>query len=1301
MIDYDTLLSSEGYKSLDSVAKQTVKKKYLDEMSATQSFQSLPTPERERVVYHALFSDTDPEERKKQSESAVIQGLKGIYEAAKPLASMGAPGPAALVGLQGKYYEAPYITEEESQWRNEPRGLLPPKGTLSKITRMGGSFSVEAPLYAMGGGAVELMGGKILANLAKKKIAGKLAAHAIRTGLTMGGVEAGLTPGKVMSKQETLSEAPLNIAKQTGTGALLGVGGEVAGSMGGKVAEKFAPEFIKLSQKTSAALGMGGTMALTAPEGERVPSFLFGTVLGVAMPGGERDPRNEIHKVIRENLDYARTKGLRPSVVGKRTTPQQQQFAKAFDDIAYDIIARKGQPLGIDEQGNPLQVELPSNMSEYARAVDMIRREAGQKMTEIAVTEGKRGNIINTDGITENVLQPVLKKAATGEVSPEVATEASEWSQRFAQMGDLTPIQAENLISELNAKVNRNFRAGYFGRGTPSAFLNDLRANLRSTLMDSIERSTGSKVYEVWRQKWANATSLLNDANQRALVSSRAAPKGFFDLADMFSVAEGVRGGVKILFGDVQGGLLDLTKAGMIHRTKAWIKSLNNSDAIIRHTFKNVDSLLERYKTIDVQQKTASDVIRYLRYLPRESRQRIFAENPEFAEDLKATLKPLTAITFQPKVGPVRRIINETSGEPIAIPQKKLPYTPQPFEIQGKGKVPPVQFIRSEEMGTGHELRTGEPTKQPIKESAEIGKGFLQELWEDLNTKFKSEKGSVRIGSGKEENNPSKKKFDLVDKYGDRILKTSWDIETKKVSPVYGSEYHDKGIPEGRYDKNVRMFLDHKNKVIGTRLFASTENQKLLNEGRIDLEKIRDISYPIEREGAGEFIKENPDWRWIPQVDEIVRNRAEVFDAASHLDKAVKLSFMKDVGITTSSENIKEINSFLNKAREAIASGDEKSAEKYQEKILSIGRKNLDSLFSDIPDIKIEVNHTWGDYGGSEPTFETKIFYTDSKHNETLVDRLSGLGKKWKQDTIHISEELDRGPESGILGMIDNEGYSVEPQLEISFNKPLSTKNFIEFNNVLRENNLAGSTLRSDRKSVFIYNISRGDYGQKPSEFYRKIKQVTKALHNSGFQERFSTTSQGNWIERIDYSKVRRLLIIGNERSGATRTYESIGSKISSQKGPTGPGIKSLVSAGIASAGLSLLPSTAQSKEIISFEDKLKSIIGEAESEGLDGMRMVASAINNRGTLKGVYGKDAIIEKNGKYFRKTSKGIRIITKSVVEDAKKAIADAEENDYAIGADHWEGTKFKKPRWSNNMEIATRSKNQIFYRSKARR
>ena len=104
---------------------------------------------------------------------------------------------------------------------------------------------------------------------------------------------------------------------------------------------------------------------------------------------------------------------------------------------------------------------------------------------------------------------------------------------------------------------------------------------------------------------------------------------------------------------------------------------------------------------------------------------------------------------------------------------------------------------------------------------------------------------------------------------------------------------------------------------------------------------------------------------------------------------------------------------------------------------------------------------------------------------------------------------------------------------------------------------------------------------------------------------------------------------------------------------------------------------------VINESDAVRSIIGEAGGEGLEGMRAVASAIRNRGHLRGVYGLHA------KHVNREPKWVWAM-------AKKAWADSKRYDYAEKATHWEGTAFKVPYWAKKMRMVKQVGNQRFYK-----
>jgi len=143
------------------------------------------------------------------------------------------------------------------------------------------------------------------------------------------------------------------------------------------------------------------------------------------------------------------------------------------------------------------------------------------------------------------------------------------------------------------------------------------------------------------------------------------------------------------------------------------------------------------------------------------------------------------------------------------------------------------------------------------------------------------------------------------------------------------------------------------------------------------------------------------------------------------------------------------------------------------------------------------------------------------------------LGRNLKQENVHIREYIDFLPENTKIGIEDKDGWTYEPYVRFEFKKQLSDKDFLNLAKIASENGMAGLTLASDRKSILAYNISKF---KKYEDFREDIRSFELALNSRG----------------VDFNVkggIIRLLNIGREEGGATRTYEEILGDIREQSG--------------------------------------------------------------------------------------------------------------------------------------------------------
>lgn len=104
----------------------------------------------------------------------------------------------------------------------------------------------------------------------------------------------------------------------------------------------------------------------------------------------------------------------------------------------------------------------------------------------------------------------------------------------------------------------------------------------------------------------------------------------------------------------------------------------------------------------------------------------------------------------------------------------------------------------------------------------------------------------------------------------------------------------------------------------------------------------------------------------------------------------------------------------------------------------------------------------------------------------------------------------------------------------------------------------------------------------------------------------------------------------------------------------------------------------------------IKSIVGEAESQGFEGMLAVAHSLRNRGTLKGVYGLRSLRIRHHLYSRHT------IEEATLAWEQSAI----DYDITHGSTGWGNIndvhKFEMCRWWNHCVVTAVIKDHVFYK-----
>lgn len=114
---------------------------------------------------------------------------------------------------------------------------------------------------------------------------------------------------------------------------------------------------------------------------------------------------------------------------------------------------------------------------------------------------------------------------------------------------------------------------------------------------------------------------------------------------------------------------------------------------------------------------------------------------------------------------------------------------------------------------------------------------------------------------------------------------------------------------------------------------------------------------------------------------------------------------------------------------------------------------------------------------------------------------------------------------------------------------------------------------------------------------------------------------------------------------------------------------------------------STQARAEIPEPQALRILIGEASGEGEKGMQAVAEVLRRRDSVRGFYGLNAPhVDKQPAW--------------VWSMARRAWYKSATSDITRGADHFEGTAFKTPKWARNKTPVVIIGRQKFYKLKGK-
>ena len=281
-----------------------------------------------------------------------------------------------------------------------------------------------------------------------------------------------------------------------------------------------------------------------------------------------------VAKKVDDMIDVAISKAIRPSVVGKRTYSDITKYKKQARDAIKTIHEDKTTPR-------------PRNLDELSQAIHKNKTRIFSEYNALQEGAGQKGAIIDLKPVA-NTIRRAVSGAEVKDFNPEVVKYAKELADALEKRGKYTPEEAQNAIELLNSRLKSFYKAPDYNSGAKAVIDSAVVNNLRKNMDITIEATTGEG-YQALKRKYGSLATLERDLNKRLIVDARKNVKGFFDITDVFSSGEIVRGLLTMRPENVAAGLT-------MRAAKTWYKHVNDPNVIIKNLFSQMDKTISRGK---------------------------------------------------------------------------------------------------------------------------------------------------------------------------------------------------------------------------------------------------------------------------------------------------------------------------------------------------------------------------------------------------------------------------------------------------------------------------------------------------------------------------------------------------------------------------------------------------------------------------------------------------------------------------------------------------------------------------------
>lgn len=288
-----------------------------------------------------------------------------------------------------------------------------------------------------------------------------------------------------------------------------------------------------------------------------------------------------VNKIIDKGIE----KGIRPSVVGKKTAQQVNAFKQDARTAVLAITKNKKALSFANDVGESVKGIVPRSLKEFAESVDQTKKTIFKKYDSLAKKAGEAGARVNLAPVAEE-LKKVGADKVLNDLYPEVVSYAEKRAETLAKRTAYSAEEAQTAIKHLNESLQAFYRNPTFESASKAQIDAMIANNIRSSLDNVITSATGEG-YSALKKVYGSLKAIEKDVAHRAIVDARKNVKGLIDFTDIFSAGD-------IISGVATMNPAQIAKGGVQKAIATLYKKINDPNRTIKNMFQGAEKYLQR-----------------------------------------------------------------------------------------------------------------------------------------------------------------------------------------------------------------------------------------------------------------------------------------------------------------------------------------------------------------------------------------------------------------------------------------------------------------------------------------------------------------------------------------------------------------------------------------------------------------------------------------------------------------------------------------------------------------------------------